>query len=188
MRVIGGEYKGRRLDFPKDPAIRPATDRIKEMIFNVLGQDLDGWTVLDVFAGMGSIGIEAISRGAKKSVFIDDYKVAVSYIKKNLKNLGIQYRAEIIEKGALSALRDIRRREESFDVIFVDPPYNKGLIKNTLLLIDRSDILCPHGYLVMEHAKLEDIPDLKTLTLIRTKKYGFTRVSFFLKNAESESL
>lgn len=182
MRVIAGEFKGRKLFFPtsKDE-IRPATDRLKETIFNVLGQDLTGLSVLDLFAGVGSLGIEALSRGALHATLVDSGRTAASYIGKNLAHLGLGSRAELLQMEAGKALALLEKRGKKFDVIFIDPPYSRGLVKMTLLEIDRSDILLRHGWLVTEHIKHEEIPTLRTVLLHKTKKYGVTRLSFLFK-------
>src|SRR3989338_3709467 len=101
MRVIAGKFKSRKLKFPKTRDIRPATDRLKETIFNVLGQDLSGLAVLDIYAGMGSLGIESLSRGAARATFIDQSPLAIQYITENLKNLGLESQATVLKSDAL---------------------------------------------------------------------------------------
>lgn len=181
MRIIGGDLKGRKLLFPKSRDIRPATDRLKETIFNVLGQRLDDWTVLDLFAGMGSLGMEALSRGAARAVFVDSSPEAVRYIRDNLERLGLTGRSEILCMSVDKALNLLIRQDKRFSCIFMDPPYNKGLIKNTLLQIERSDILCPQGWLVTEYIKHEELPPLSSMGIERTNQYGVTRLSFLIK-------
>ncbi len=181
MRVIAGRFKSRKLKFPKTKDIRPATDRLKETIFNTLGQDLTGLEVLDVYAGMGSLGIEALSRGAKRATFIDQSAVAIRYIADNLKSLNLEAQAVILKVDALQAIpRLFRGREghKTYDILFIDPPYNKGLVKKTLLLIEQFDILSPHGKIVVEHTRQEELPSLKYFFLERTNHYGITCLSF----------
>lgn len=181
MRVIAGTHGGRKLFFPTSKEIRPATDRIKETIFNVLGQDLTGLAVLDLFAGVGSLGIEALSRGASFVSFVDTGALAQKFIRKNLDLLQLNSRAEILPFDAARAIGTLEKRGKKYDVIFVDPPYSQGLVKKTLIELDRSDILSPHGWLVTEHVKHEEIPTLNTVLLHKTNKYGVTRLSFLIR-------
>ncbi len=187
MRVIAGRFKSRKLKFPKTKDIRPATDRLKETIFNTLGQDLTGLEVLDVYAGMGSLGIEALSRGAKRASFIDQSAVAIRYIADNLKSLNLEAQAVIFKADALQAIprlfrgREGRETRETYDILFIDPPYNKGLVKKTLMLIEQFDILSPHGKIVVEHTRQEELPPLKHFFLERTNHYGITCLSFLHK-------
>ncbi len=181
MRVIGGKFKSRRLLFPKTKLIRPATDRLKETIFNTLGQDLSGLRVLDAYAGTGSLGIEALSRGAEHVTFVDHSPLAIRYIHDNLENLGLNFQAQVLKMDALKAISYLKKRQESYDVMFIDPPYNQGLVKKTLLWIDRFDILHTHGKIVIEHARQEDLPSVKGLLLDRTNRYGITCLSFLYR-------
>lgn len=181
MRIIGGDLKGRKLTFPKSRDIRPATDRLKETIFNVLGQRMDGWNVLDLFAGMGSLGMEALSRGAERAVFVDSSPEAVRYIRENLEQLGLSGRSQILCMTADRALNLLAKQAKKFSCIFMDPPYSKGLIKNTLLQLERSDILCPRGWLVTEYIRHEELPPVQSMVVERTNHYGVTRLSFLIK-------
>lgn len=184
MRVIAGRFKSRKLKFPKTKDIRPATDRNKETIFNILGQDFTGLDVLDIYAGMGSLGIEALSRGAKRATFIDNSPVAIDYIKENLKTLDLEREAVILKADALQAIPRLFKRQgilETYDVLFIDPPYNKGLVKKTLLMIEQFDILSAHGKIVVEHTRQEELPALKNFFLERTNHYGITCLSFLHK-------
>jgi len=181
MRVIAGTHGGRKLFFPISKEIRPATDRIKETIFNVLGQDLTGLAVLDLFAGVGSLGIEALSRGASFVTFVDAGVLAQKFIQRNLEALQLTSRAEILPFDVSRAIGSLEKRGKKYDVIFVDPPYSQGLVKKTLLELDRSDILSPRGWLVTEHIKHEEIPTLNTVLLHKANKYGVTRLSFLIR-------
>jgi len=181
MRVIAGTLKGRKLFFPTTKEIRPAMDRIKETIFNILGQDLSGLAILDLFAGVGSLGIEALSRGASRATFVETNPLAVEYIEKNLNALGLTPYSEIMRTQVSSAIKTITNRNQKYDIIFIDPPYSQGFVKNTLLHLDQSDILSPHGWLVIEHIKHEALPAIKTAALYRTNKYGITRLSFYYR-------
>ena len=187
MRVIGGKFRSRKLKFPKTRDIRPATDRLKETIFNVLGQDLSGLAVLDIYAGMGSLGIESLSRGAARATFIDQSPLAIQYITENLKNLGLESQATVLKSDALLAIPRLFKGQEGsipapkYDIAFIDPPYNKGLVKKSLLMVEQFDILSPHGTIVVEHARQEELPLLGKYILERTNHYGITCLSFLHK-------
>ena len=144
MRIIGGVLKRRKLYFPKTRMTRPVTDRTKETIFNVLGMLCESVTVLDLFAGSGSLGIEALSRGAKEVWFVDSAQAATSCIARNLKTLMLESSAHILQMPVFEALKRLENQGEKFNLIFMDPPYNKGLIKKVLHRIDHSDIVTPY--------------------------------------------
>lgn len=181
MRVIGGKFRSRKLTFPRSKSIRPATDRLKETIFDVLGQNLSDLKVLDLYAGMGSLGIEALSRGAERVTFVDYRTLAVGYIEENLNSLGLETQGEILRMDVLKAVSYLQKRKKSYHVMFIDPPYNQGLVKKTLLALERFDILHPHGKIVIEHARQEALPSLKRYVLERTNRYGITCLSFLRK-------
>lgn len=181
MRVISGREKGRRLAGPKSDKIRPALDKIKQAIFNILG-NVEGLTVLDLFAGTGSIGIEALSRGATFALFVDFGTQALQLIRKNLNLCGFQEQGEIVRLKIPRDLSRLSRRFDPFDLIFVDPPYDKGLVDPTLEAIAREKILAPHGTVVVEHSPRELIGGKSGLALVDQRKYGQTLISFFKEN------
>lgn len=182
MRIIGGEFKSRRIFFPKTLLTRPVTDRTKETIFNVLGSNCESASVLDLFAGSGSLGIEAMSRGAKTAYFVESAKIAILCIKRNLKTLNLETAVVVFQTPAALAIRKFEKQAKKFTVIFLDPPHNKGLIKKTLHQLDRSDIVAPFGSVVVGHSTQEDLPqDLKTLCHQRSIKVGQTFVSFLTR-------
>jgi 16S rRNA (guanine(966)-N(2))-methyltransferase RsmD len=183
VRIIGGVYKSRKLKFPKTKLIRPATDRLKETIFNILGQTMEGERVLDLYAGMGSIGIEALSRGAAKATFVEQSSLGIRYIADNLRVFGLENRSSVLKTDVLRAVPELYKQGESYHVVFIDPPYNQGLVKKTLLLVDQFDILSPHGKIVVEHARQEELPYLRQYRLERSNKYGITCLSFLYKTA-----
>ena len=183
MRVIGGRFRSRRLKFPKTKLIRPATDRLKETIFDTLGQDLSGERVLDLFAGCGSLGIEALSRGARAVTFVDSNPVAIRYISENLKDLGLMDRAEVLKMDAIEAVQRLSGGNRVYETLFIDPPYNQGLVKKTLLHLVPFDILARLGKIVIEHTRQEELPPVQELVLERTKRYGITCLSFLYKRS-----
>ena len=150
MRVIAGEYKGRRLQTPSDYAIRPTSDKVKEALFSILADRIYGRKVLDLFAGTGNLGIEALSRGASLCVFGDSSRESIRLIKANIAHCKA-------EKGAVVVPGDYRRTlastSETFDVILLDPPYDKGLLKPCFELIRERGLLNEGGVIVAEHRK-----------------------------------
>jgi 16S rRNA (guanine966-N2)-methyltransferase len=178
MRVITGRYKGRIIKTAKDLSVRPATDRVKQTVFNVLMNrlELHGARVLDLFAGSGSLGIEALSRGAEHVTFVDVSEGATDCIELNVRILDCEAQTEILEMDGMNYLS---RSRASFDVIFADPPYNFQQTTEIPDLVFRQKLLKPHGYLLIEHAT--DVR-FETTTLYQValeKKFGRTMVTFF---------
>ncbi len=179
MRIISGKFKSRIIRFPKTTLTRPVIDRAKETIFNILGDRVPDTRVLDLYAGSGSLGLEALSRGAQFSIFVDHAPVCIKCIRDNLSGLGISHQGKTICSDIFAAIKSLQKAGEKVDLIFLDPPHNKGLIKKSLNLIDRSDILTPAGIIVVGHSNKEGIPgDLQHLTLQRSVKIGQTFVSY----------
>lgn len=153
MRVISGKFKGKKLFAPRDNHVRPTTDRIKETLFNILAaKGLCGEvTVLDLFGGSGALGIEAMSRGATKTVFIDNDPASIALIKANLNHVGAKpYEYEVYNVDFSFALKKLK--DKRFDVIFADPPYAAGLENAIMETIDKYNVLSETGVLVMEHS------------------------------------
>ncbi len=187
MRIISGTSKGRRLATPKNRAIRPTSDRVKESIFNILGNEVEGKVVLDLFAGTGNLGIEALSRGAKKAVFVEKGRQALSLIHRNLSQCGMDGRFEILPKDVTRSIGILEQRGEAFDLILIDPPYAKGLIQKTLLKLNSSRIHHKDSMIIIQHDRRESIPVLfEGWTLIRQRRIGDTVISF-LTPLEQES-
>jgi len=123
MRIISGTSKGRRLVTPKNQGLRPTSDRVKESVFNILGEIVEEKVVLDLFAGTGNLGIEALSRGARRAIFVEKGRQAVRLIQRNIAQCGMDGRSEIIPKDVNRAIGILKQRGESFDVILMDLPY-----------------------------------------------------------------
>ena len=180
MRVITGSARGRRLKTPEGMDIRPTTDNVKESVFNIIQFDVEGRRVLDLFAGTGQLGIEALSRGAAEAVFIDKDREAVKIVKENLKACGL--RAAVRQEDALSALR----REEKFDLIFVDPPYDAGLYGPVLESIKTVDKLTDGGIIICEARSTEPLPDLAAPYGKRKEyRYGKVKIAVYTKETET---
>jgi 16S rRNA (guanine966-N2)-methyltransferase len=183
MRVIGGNARGRRLKVPKGPGVRPTSSRVKEALFNILPHDLSGIRVLDLFAGTGNVSIEAISRGAAEAILIDSSDQSGKVIRENLRRLGFADRAMVWIMPASRALRLLARRRESFDIIFLDPPYRRNWVEACLNMISRTRLLSPSGTLIVEHSGHEDVkPEYGSLVLKDRRKYGDTLLSFFTQD------
>jgi len=146
MRVISGTSRGRKLKEPVDHHIRPTTDKTKESIFNIVQFDIEGRRVLDLFAGTGQIGIEALSRGARSVVFVDSSTISVKLIRENLIISGFSEMATVYERDALSYLEN----DEKFDLIFIDPPYDTRLAVNAVSRIVEFDKLNINGIIITE--------------------------------------
>lgn len=184
MRVIGGAAKGRRLLAPKGQAVRPTADRVKESLFNILPRDFSGMKILDLFAGTGNLSIEALSRGADHAVLVDSSERSVAVIKENLRRLSFATKTEVWVAPAARSLRALARRKESFDIIFLDPPYDQGLAKRSLAIIAQCNLLDDSGTIVVEHSAREALQRrYDSLELHDERRYGDTLLSFYKHQA-----
>lgn len=180
MRIISGRLKGKRLVSIRGFGIRPTSDKVKESIFDILGNEFVGSTVLDLFAGTGSLGIEALSRWAKKAVFVDIHPHAIGVIRKNLAYLDLQEYAYVFKRNPLKGLRFLKDRNFCFDLVFLDPPYGKKLVEKVLKRISESGIIRSSTTLVAEHSQTELVTsEIGSLALKDQRRYGRTMVSFF---------
>ncbi len=180
MRVISGTAKGHKLVAPKSAKVRPALDQVKEAIFNIL-YDVSGARVLDLFAGSGSIGIEALSRGAFHAVFVEEWGPAIECIRKNLDHCKLTDGATIMKMPVRIAIKTLIKKDQPFDLIFVDPPYEKDLVNKTLDQLADSILVDENTLIVVEHHPKEPIQEPKSLTLTDNRKYGQTDISFLKK-------
>lgn len=173
MRVILGSLKGRPLKVPQ--GIRPVSNLVKKACFDILSDVIEGKRVLELFAGSGALGIEALSLGAKEASFVDVERKSVAAIKENIASLGIAEKTKVYVKDAASAINDFYVYREKFDIIFLDPPYYEAKLINTLQNLDDYDILAPSGYIVsLCYIKDEHIKSSKVFSVILEKKYGQT--------------
>ena len=186
MRIISGTSKGRKLVTPRSQSLRPTSDRVKESIFNILQDDIVGKVVLDLFAGTGNLGIEALSRGAKKTIFVEKGRQALRLIQRNLTQFGLEERSEILPKDANRAIGILKQRGESFDLILMDPPYEKGLIQRTLMKLNSYPIYHKDSILVIEHNRREPLSTVMDgWNLIRQRRIGDTLISFLTPQGEN---
>jgi 16S rRNA (guanine(966)-N(2))-methyltransferase RsmD len=185
LRIIAGKYKARLISAPN--GIRPTKDIVREAVFNVMADCVKGANVLDLFAGSGSFGIEALSRGASYAIFVDSSKACAKIIEENIKRITPEdaEKTQIFIKDVEAAIRLLYAKKEKFDIIFLDPPYYKGWIKKCLKYFSVYDILSPSGIILAEHFKKDDIPaNLAHLTLIRQLTYGDTTISIYNRTCQ----
>ncbi len=182
MRVISGTARGLKLLSPKDNSIRPTTDRIKESLFNILAPYLQDISFLDLFSGSGAIGIEALSRGAKNAVFIDSSNESYKIINQNLQKAKFLQKAIVYNEKCNTALKKLSALNSRFDIIFMDPPYNKDLTRQTLITILENDLLNNNSFIICEQHIKEQIPEVFGLYNYKTKNYKITKMTFFKKD------
>jgi 16S rRNA (guanine966-N2)-methyltransferase len=190
VRIISGTLKGRKLYPIKGMAIRPTSDRLRESVFNIISAYVRDSVVLDMFAGTGALGIEALSRGATFAVFLDKSKHALSVIEKNIRSFGLENRAKMILWDAAKNLNcippifknvntDSPTEKKGFNLVFMDPPYNKNLIKPAICNLHTVGCLENDAMIVAEHSDLENIPqEYSGFAIADQRKYGKTLVSF----------
>lgn len=171
---MAGKYKRRQLLYPKDkPELRPTKDMVKEALFSILHGRVENSRFLDLFAGVGSIGLEALSRGAKEVVFIDREPF---YIHKNAEALGCKDQVRIYKQDALRAIDILHKKQEKFDLIYVDPPYALKLAQNSLNKPELIDILAPQGLIILETA-VATVLDLTGYQVVSEREYGSTKLT-----------
>ena len=179
MRVIGGEYRHRKLVYPdSNKDIRPTKDRIREAFFSIVG-NIEGKSFLDLYAGSGSMGIEAISRGASKSTFVDISKEALKYVKENISSLKLEDKSEVHNLKDLDALKMFKENNRQFDVIYLDPPYEKGAYEEVLSYIFDNGLVSEFGLVAVEINRPLNINPLWNKK-IKEYHYGDIRVYTFI--------
>jgi 16S rRNA (guanine966-N2)-methyltransferase len=179
LRVIGGKCKGKKLFALKGLSLRPTSDRVKEAIFDILQKYPSGQNVLDLFAGTGALGLEALSRGAQKAVFMEQSSRSCAVLRRNIEACRFSGQSEVVSKPVQAGLRALEERGDSFDLVFLDPPYGKGLAYRTLEILARSRILSVNALIVAEHSPDEDLSSVSFLERIDRRRYGGTEVSLF---------
>lgn len=191
MRIIGGMFKSRLISMPKGTDIRPTQDRVRESVFNLLG-DLTGARVLELFAGSGAFGIEAISRGADHCTFVENNSKCTAAIAANLESLQVpEYQYDILKANAISVFsrleRSVAGTGERFNLVILDPPYHKDIARKCLINIDTYDILTQSAVIVVEHFRKDNLVfDYKNIVPEKERRYGDTLISIFRKRHESK--
>jgi 16S rRNA (guanine966-N2)-methyltransferase len=174
MRVVTGRFGGRRIRAPEAPGVRPTSDRVREALFAWLGA-LEGVRVLDVYAGSGAIGIEALSRGASSVTFIERGAASLAALRDNLRTLGIgQTEARVLRGDAVATLRRLGRQAARFDLVFLDPPYASGEAERALVALVDARLLTPEGTVVLEAAWRHPVAAVPGLQAIEERRYGDT--------------
>ncbi len=184
MRIIGGEFRGFRLEAPRGLEVRPTSDRVRESIFNMLGGSARGARVLDLFAGTGALGLEALSRSASSCCFVDSSPAACSAIRHNIEKLGVQCRSRVLRRDVNQLLRESGRDGlDSRSLVFLDPPYDLGFPHETVRLLVTGSGLAPGALLVVE-SDARGAPDLDEgdwlrpeVRVLRARRYGDTAVT-----------
>ncbi len=183
MRIISGKSRGIRLDTPSGIDTRPTTDRVKENIFNIIQFEIIDANVLDLFSGSGSLGIEALSRGAKFLISVDSNKECVGIIKNNLLRAKLIDRANVQNKTVEQFFSFTN--DDKFDIIFADPPYNKGLCDYVLNMLSKSKLLSDNAIIVLEHSKDENLEfESDDIFIDRNKIYGNTAISIYRRSTK----
>ncbi len=179
MRVVAGTMRGRKLFSPAKLNLRATSDKVKEALFNIIAFKIEGASFLDLYAGSGSIGIEAISRGAKKVVFIEKDKKNMALLKKNL-TLCPQREVGTVFEGTAEDF--LKRTNNQFNIAFIDPPYGESDLENRLQTLGNCDTIRSEGIVIVEHFHKTNLPnDVGDLSFLKRYRYGGTALSFYVK-------
>jgi 16S rRNA (guanine(966)-N(2))-methyltransferase RsmD len=180
MRITGGQARGKLIAAQKGMLVRPTADRVRESLFDILTA-IAGKSFLDIFAGSGIVGLEALSRGAADVVFIEKNSRIAKKLKDNIEHIGFALKAEVIAAPAAQAIEALLLRGKRFDILFADPPYNKGMVGEVLGFNNLEKLMAEDALFILQHSKKESIGELKTdaLLLRDQRKYSDTVLSFF---------
>lgn len=185
MHIIGGEKKGHQLFGPGPEEIRPITHLVRKAIFDLLRQVVEGAEFLDLFAGTGSVGLEALSQGAKNCFFVDRLPEAIELISKNVEELNYSDRTRIYRSGVSEALEQFESLDHRFDIVFVGPPYETDLAEQTLNQLDELKVVNPAGVIVVEAFVKDNLEEgFDNLRQIKTREYGQTKLLIYRKLAK----
>jgi 16S rRNA (guanine(966)-N(2))-methyltransferase RsmD len=180
MRVISGKFRGRRLEAPPGLDVRPTSDRLKESLFNILAPSIVDSVFLDLFAGAGAIGIEALSRGAREVCFVESAARAVRTIRRNLQSCGISAGFQLLEEDIFPCLRELGRRGFCADIVFMDPPYSWKPYADLLQLLFRTQVAGAETRVILEHHRKAKVPESgEAFHLVRTVSQGDKTLSFY---------
>jgi len=184
MRIIGGTARGRRLRAPRGLQTRPTSGYLREVLFDLLAQEVCGRSFLDLYAGTGAVGIEAISRGATRAVFVEQDRSALAMLRRNLEVSGFRDRAEVIPLEVLPFLRRAALRSSRFDVIFMDPPYQRSGALAALSLAAATRVLAPSGIVILEQSlKAQPISSPDGLARVREVRHGDSILQLYRQEA-----
>ena len=187
MRIIAGRYRGHPIIAPAGRTVRPTTDRVREALFSILGASVEDASVLDLFAGSGALGLEALSRGAARAVFVEAAPVSIGALHKNIQRLGAEV-ARVARGRVEDTLPRLARDGETFDLVFLDPPYNKGLAGEILARLGAGPLLRPGARVVAEHEADLSPPEILEGGLTRddSRRYGDTVLTFYRVLTEAQ--
>ncbi|MEW6334705.1 MAG: 16S rRNA (guanine(966)-N(2))-methyltransferase RsmD [Thermodesulfobacteriota bacterium] len=185
MRIIAGAFRGREVRLPARCRIRPTADRIKEALFNIVGS-VEGKSWLDLFAGCGNVGLEALSRGASRAVFVEKNPRLAEAVRENLRSLGLEAQAEVIAADAETGMRRLQKRGGCFDILFADPPYEEDFISEILGHPGSAELLVENGVVILQHSLREPLKPCGEAALVVTdqRRYGDTLLSFLRTRRE----
>jgi 16S rRNA (guanine(966)-N(2))-methyltransferase RsmD len=188
MRIVAGKYKGRLLRTLRGQDVRPTSDRLRETLFNVLAPRITGTRFLDLCAGSGAVGIEALSRGSTHVTLVERSRSACSVIRENLESLGIGSEADVLCREAVAALRRLANHDSQFDIIFFDPPYASGMYDTVLNLVATERLLGEHGLVVVEHrVKTPPPPEVSGIEVYRQIKQGESGLTFMRRQMPADA-
>lgn len=180
MRIITGDFKGRRLEMPENNNIRPTTEKVKEAIFSIIAGNLEDAVCVDLFAGTGNLGLEALSRGAEKCYFGDNSRESLALIKRNIEMCRAEEWSVVIPGDFEKILTRLGEKEEKIDIFFLDPPYKKGLYERCFELIREYNLLAGEGIIIAEHNIRDVLPEeLDGFVKIKERTYGTVAISIY---------
>ncbi len=185
LRISGGSLRGKKLSGPEGLEFRPTTGQVKEFIFFLYRREIENSRFLDLFAGTGSLGLEALSRGAREGFFVEKSPRSLHLLNKNFTACGVTGRAHILAGDVFSILDQLGKRGESFDLIFADPPFKESLRNRIVDGVQRNGILAPDGILILEHESRDPDSEHPELNLLRQKKFGHCVVSIYGHRSKS---
>jgi 16S rRNA (guanine966-N2)-methyltransferase len=180
MRIIGGEAGGRTIISPKGSKVRPTPEMVREALFNIL-KSLNGTIFLDLFAGTGSVGLEALSRGAERVVFIEKNTKLAYQIVRTVNELGYSARADVLAMDIKQGISRLSKSHEKFDIAFADPPYERDMISKIVQYCQDNELMADGGLIVLQHSRRESLcllPQHDAITLMQERRYGDTMISF----------
>ncbi len=181
MRIVAGEYSSRKLETLKGEATRPTLDKVREAVFSSLGGFFPGGRVLDLYAGSGAIGLEALSRGLDEAVFVDSSREAVRIVRNNIASLKAGARSRVLCVKAAAALAILQKEGQKFDLVYLDPPYARQENDRILKLLDEYQLLNPGARVVIESLKEDPRPeDTPSIRFHKDAVYGITRIRYYI--------
>jgi len=180
MRIITGDFKGRRLEMPVGKDIRPTTEKVKEAIFSIIAGNVPGAVCVDLFAGTGNLGLEALSRGAEKCYFADNSRESLNLIKRNIAMCKAEEWSVVIPGDFERVLTRLGERGEKIDIFFLDPPYREGLYEKCFELIREYDLLAEEGIIIAEHGEREPLPEeIEGYIVLKERNYGSVAITIY---------